>query len=279
MGGSDVPANTTSTTTTDIPPEFKPYATQLLNRGVAASNTPYAPYPGARTTGFSINQNRAGTDIYNLGNQGRADAAVGREALLGAARGDYLDPASNPYLQSTYNQAARGLTDAYSTGTAAQTDAAAARAGALGGSAYNQQTAMNQYGLGRNLSDLATDIYGGNYQQERQRQLTAAAGLPTFNQQQLAPSQQLFDIGAQQQALGQHGLDINYADWLQQQQWPLQQLDILGSTIGQAMGHAGTSTQTAPYTGGQYNPWSGVLAGGLGAGALYNQYAQGGGGG
>lgn len=337
MGGSSTPANTTSTTTTDIPPEFKPYATELLNRGVKASQLPYTAYTGARTTGFTGPQSQALTNIQNISGSSIDDRERARYALTNAVtgnysnsmtrgdysnaisrgeynnatmRGDYLSPASNPWLQATYNQGAQSLTDAYSTGTAAQTDAAAARAGALGGSGYNQQTAMNQYGLGQNLANLATDIYGGNYQSERarqdaavqqerqnqvgailaerqnqvaaiqaerQNQLAAATGFPTFNQQSMAPSQTLFDIGAQQQALGQHGLDISYADWLQKQQYPLQQLDILGSTIGQAMGHGSTTTTTAPYTGSQYNPWSGVLAGGLGAGALYNQYAQGGG--
>lgn len=300
IGGSDQPANTTSTTTVDIPPEFKPYATQLLNRGVAASNLPYQQYAGQRTSGFAAPQTQALTNIQNLSGAAIDDKERARRALTQSVigqysnptmRGQYLNPATNPWLKATYNQAAQGLTDAYSTGTAAQTDAAAARAGALGSSGYNQQTAMNQYGLGRNLSELGTQIYGGNYQTERSRQdaavqaerqnqLAAASGFPTFNQQAMAPSQTLFDIGAQQQALGQHGLDIGYADWLQKQQWPMQQLDVLGSTIGQALGHGSQTTTTQPYTGGQYNPWAGVLAGGLGAGALYNQYsgATGGGG-
>lgn len=82
----------------------------------------------------------------------------------------YKNPGSNPFLQETYNQAAQDLVGQYQIGTAAQTDAAAARAHALGGSAYNELTAKNQYGLGQNLKNLATDIYGQNYQAERGRE-------------------------------------------------------------------------------------------------------------
>jgi hypothetical protein len=96
--------------------------------------------------------------------------------------GKYLDPSTNPWLKSTYDQAARSVSDAYNTTTQPRTDALFNKAGAFGpqNSAYAEQVARNQFGLGQNLSDLANNIYGGNYQQERKNQLAATTAAPDF---------------------------------------------------------------------------------------------------
>lgn len=106
--------------------------------------------------------------------------------LLSTIRGDYLNPASNPYLQDTYNMAAKSLTDNYSMATAPQTAALFGRGGQAFGdnSGYQQVQAKNQWDLGNNLQNLATNIYGQNYQTERGRQLAAASpfsGTSTIN--------------------------------------------------------------------------------------------------
>ena len=94
--------------------------------------------------------------------------------------GKYLNPSTNPYLADTFNQAAKGVTDQYQTSIApslmAEGEVASGGGpGALANnSAFNQAQWQNQYGLGQTLNNLATDIYGGNYQQERQNQLAAA---------------------------------------------------------------------------------------------------------
>lgn len=75
--------------------------------------------------------------------------------------GRYLDPASNPWLSSTYDAAARQVTPRVNS---------LFEAGGRYGSGANQGV------LGQNLSDLASNIYGTNYQNERTRQLAAAAG-------------------------------------------------------------------------------------------------------
>jgi len=100
--------------------------------------------------------------------------------LSNTLSGKYLDPSTNPWLTKTYNEAAKGVTDQYQTSIAPSLMAEGELAtgggpGALANSsAFNQTQWQNQYGLGQNLQNLATNIYGGNYQQERQNQLTAA---------------------------------------------------------------------------------------------------------
>ena len=96
--------------------------------------------------------------------------------------GNYLNPLSNPYLRDTYDQAARAVTDAYRSTTEPRTDYLFGRSGNAFGanSGYQETVARNQFGFGQNLSDLATDIYGGNYGAERNRQSAATLGAPAF---------------------------------------------------------------------------------------------------
>jgi hypothetical protein len=105
------------------------------------------------------------------------------EAQMGATiNGAYLNPQSNPYLRETYDQGAKALTDNYMTATQPRTDAMFGRSGqAFGGnSGYQETVARNQFGLGQNLKNLATDVYGGNYNRERQNQFTATQNAPSF---------------------------------------------------------------------------------------------------
>lgn len=109
--------------------------------------------------------------------------------LLSTIRGDYLNPASNPYLQDTYNMGAKSLTDNYNLTTRPQTDQMFGAGGqAFGGnSGYQEMVARNQWGLGNQLNNLATNIYGQNYQTERGRQLAAATPFSGTSQVQTTP--------------------------------------------------------------------------------------------
>ncbi|HZC82390.1 MAG TPA: hypothetical protein VE222_11880, partial [Nitrospiraceae bacterium] len=79
--------------------------------------------------------------------------------IIDTISGNYLSPSSNPYLQSTYDAAARQVTPRVNS---------LFEAGGRYGSGAHQGV------LGQNLSDLANNIYGTNYQNERTRQFAAA---------------------------------------------------------------------------------------------------------
>lgn len=92
--------------------------------------------------------------------------AAARGGLIDTINGKYLDPATNPYLDATYKHAA-GL-------VGADVDSRFEKAGRYGSGAH-------QGVLQEGLNNLATNIYGGNYQQERARQAAAITGAPTFD--------------------------------------------------------------------------------------------------
>lgn len=208
-----------------------------------------AQYPGA------LNQQVAPFNpVEQSAMQGTLTAAGGMGPLTGASEanltdtlsGKFLDPSTNPYLKSTYDQAARAMTDQYSMGTAPAMAAAAERGGGLGGSGYQDQSALSRFGLGQNLAGLATDIYGGNYQAERARQMQAQGLVPTVEQGILAPSQAQMGVGATQQQQSQQVLDTAWQNAMRQQQFPFTIMDQLGAALSTALGPAGQSMTTAP---------------------------------
>lgn len=202
---------TTGSNVTDVPEWQKPYIQSLLQQA---------------------SQSGIGTGTPLLG---PATAEYGRTIT-----GGYLSPDSNPYLRQTFDSAAKGVTDAYSNVVQPRTDSMFFGPGSMGGNtAYGQQVQQNQVGLARGLSDLATNIYGGNYQQERQRQFGAAGAAPGFTQQ---------------------GYSAAYSPYSSY-------LDV----IGRPFGTSGANTASQPYF---TNPAAGAIGGGLLGYQIGSQYRQ-----
>lgn len=158
----------TTTTTTDIPEWLKPFAMNLMNQAQPA-----------------FNQSVAGGPNPVLG--------ASQDQMMKTIGGEYLDPRSNPFLQETYEQGAKQIRGALSPSFGHMQ--------AFGGNSGFNQT------LGRSLGEFATDLYGGNYGQERDRQFNATMGGPGFATGQaggtFAPFSQYADLlkgwGSQQQ--------------------------------------------------------------------------------
>jgi hypothetical protein len=87
-------------------------------------------------------------------------------------RGDYLDPASNPWLQRTHDIGARNMTRKFYGATNALGSRMAA-AGRAGGGAHGSGQAIAEENLATGLGDFTANLYGNNYQQERSRQMGA----------------------------------------------------------------------------------------------------------
>ncbi len=308
MGAGSPPAQTTTTSKSEqrLPLYAIPYGRELLSRGVAESRRPYTPYLGQRIAGKnslmdlgirgvgeSVGANRG---LFDLGRSSIADILNQTDPIYGQLRsvsaGDYLSPDSNPYLKDTYNTAAQAVTDQYQNAIAPQLAAEAAQAGAFGGSAYSENRFRNQYDLGRNLNELSTGIYGGAYESERDRQLAAqqmlgqmeatragvATAIPGFAAGEQDLYNNAYQLGSLERDISQQYLDLNYANFLEQINYPLSRLDILGSILAQSTGRGGTSTSSVTGPGFQprYSPWAGAAGGALaGYGASNNYWGAG----
>lgn len=180
----------------------------------------------------------------NLANQGMWQAS---DTLMGR----YLDPASNPWLSATYEQASRPMVSQYANAIAPGIMAEAGRRGMMGSSAMDETLASSRDALGTNLSDLATNIYGGNYQAERGRQLQQMQLLPGTMAAGYYPQNALMGVGALGQQQQQSEYDTSYQNAVGKAEWPFNLLSGFGGALGQAGGGGGTSTTTTSGGGGK----------------------------
>ncbi len=278
--GGGGPGNTTVTNQVALPAWAQPYAGQFLgdtakyvNQGLASGY----PFPGQQLYGFTPDQ-VAGMNL------GAMTALQNSQGLLGPTlanvaatqSGSYLRPQSNPYLEATYNAAAAPVTQQFRDATEPGIQAEFARAGTFGGSAQNQAEGIAQQNLGNTLQNLGTNIYGGNYEQERQNQIRQQGLVPGLLDASFAPASELMNIGGVQQQFGQQVLDTALQNMKEQYNWPFQILGQLGAALPTAVGGAYSSQQTGPNPN-SIDPISGGLAGLLGLGGLLGTLGGGGG--
>lgn len=223
-----------TTTRVDLPKWQQPYvqsgfqsAQNLYNNG----GTPVAGFSGDTVLG----QNQARNTAIN-GTINPAASSLATNTLNGGFLG------SNPYLDATFNKAAL---------------------------ATQNQLASQFAGSGRNidaseglrsqqLNDLATQIYGGNYQAERDRQQQTLGMSPALDQAQYTGANALMGIGAQTQA--------------QQQQ----ELDQPGNALDQYLQRVSGSYGQVTSQPSNRNPLAGGLGGAMLGSQIGGQYGYGG---
>ncbi len=262
-GGDD-----TVTQRQELPDFLKPYAPLYAQMGYNLTGLPFNPYPYETVAPFTQDQNAAMDMVRNRSLTGSPVVNAAQQQTLDTINGKFLDPATNPYLQQTFDTAADRVTDAFSRGTAAQTDARFARAGAFGGSAWNEIQGANQQALGDSLSGMAANIFGNNYAQERNRQQQASQFAPNLAAQDYRDAEALLNIGGMQQQQGQNYLTDDFSRFQQAQQYPYQQFQQFGQMFNPNLGM--NSTQTMPGV----SPFAGALGGALGGLGIYNAGQQ-----
>ena len=254
MSGGSGGGQTTSQS--GVAPEFQPLAGQGLLGALGllfpnGGTTPASMPPGQNysVAPFSPYQNQALSDIGGVTPLAGALGGAGAGMLGDTLSGKYLNPATNPYLTATFNEASKGLTDQYQLATAPSLmaegqQAAGGGPGALQGSGFQQQQWENQYGLGQNIQNLGTNIFGGNYQQERQNQLGALGQLGATQGALYAPAQQLFNAGANQQGQQQNVLNTGTQNAIRQGQYPWSLLGQFGGLFSQLAGGSSSTVQS-----------------------------------
>jgi len=256
----------------ELPSFLQPYAPLYAQMGYNLSQQPFNPYPFETVAPFTQDQNAAMDMVRQRSLAGSPVVNAAQQQTLNTINGKYLDPATNPYLQQTFDQAANRVTDAFGRGTAAQTaaqtDARFARAGAFGGSAWNEMQGANQQALGDSLAGMAANIFGNNYAQERNRQQQASQFAPNLAAQDYRDAEALLNVGGMQQGQGQAYLTDDMNRFQQAQQYPYQQFQTFGQLFNPNLGSQ--NTQTMPGV----SPVAGSLGGALGGLSMYNSGRQ-----
>ena len=256
-GGGSQPADTTQTVTQEIPEYVKPYAEDYLSRADVLSDRPFEQYQGQRIAGLD--------PLHTQGIQQTVDAATGQiiptatDTYMKTARGDFLG--ANPFVDQMFNRAAQGVVNQYTGTVMPNIDTAANRANALGGSAYQEYADRARFDLGQNLNNLATQIYGGNYMNERGLQQQAMMSAPQMLEGNLRGAQAMLGAGDIRRGVEQDRLNLAYEDFERARLHPYANLDVLGNALGISMGGGGTTiTQQPSFY--QANPLAGAIGGG-----------------
>lgn len=298
MSGGGGGGDSTVTQKSSFPEQVAPYVDPFMSQALSVSMKPYQSYTGQRIAPFTDAQNQAFGMTQNIANASNAQIGGAQNALAGIMNGSNqisvgqnpLLGQNNPYLQQAIDAASQDVTRNFQNAVAPQTDSAFARSGAFGGSAWQQAQTDNQHQLTTDLGNIANSMRMGDYnlqaqlgesglnrqqqgqQQNIANQLAAIGATPGLSQAGYTNASALSSIGAQQQAQQQAGLDNAYNEWLNQQQYPYQQLGVMQGALSTLLGASGHDiTQTSPNPN-QSNPISGAIggaAGGLGlAGSL-----------
>ena len=217
-----------------------------LNRGMMGS-------PQEQAFGGYINNTLRQPQVDLQGAQGMAHlgmmgAVPGIGQLAQTAQGGYLN--SNPYLDGMFNSAAQNMGRQFdrASNQVNATFGAGGRANS-GAHAYAMGEAAEQYS--DSLAGLANNIYGGNYQQERGRQMQAAGSLAGMGFQGAGLNNQLFDsvnraqAGAASMVPTHTGLQYGNID----------QIGQVGAQLDQQAGHY-LQDDINRFNHSQQGPWS-----------------------
>jgi hypothetical protein len=258
QGGGGGPQQSTSYTS-NVPEYAKQPFMDLVGKAESLSNSPYQPFTGQRIEGFSPLQQQAQTQAANQGVSAQTQQAAGLAGV--GATASFTQPGMaerymTPYMQNVVDiQKREAVRDAdiATTGRNAQ----AVNAGAFGGSRQAIMDAEANRNLQTGLGDIqarglqsAFESGQGQFNSEAGRMLQGAGTLGQLGQslfgQQMDVTQMQDAMGAQQQALGQRGLDTQYADFQAQKDYPYQQLGFMSDILRGTQGSSRTMYSSAP---------------------------------
>jgi len=211
MSSGKAPKQPTSQTVTqtNIPAELLPYASQLVAKATALSETPYVAYEGQRVAGFNPLQQQGMQSIQGMRPSSQIGQATGLAGLAGlrAAQGPEQYTGANveqymsPYMRNVVEQQQLGAIRDYQRELPGLASVAT-RVGGLGGT----RQALVQAEAQRNLQDRLAGIQASGTQaafENAQQQFNAqqAAGL-NYLAQQLGAAGMLGELGSREYEQG-----------------------------------------------------------------------------
>lgn len=121
----------------------------------------------------------------NLRNRAQGVLQRGGSDVEQAFRGtllDFLNPGAteNPYLDQTFGRASDAVTERFNEAVLPGLNATFSSAGRTGGGLHQQALTGAAGELGDTLGGLATDIYGGAYEGDRNRAIQAGGLVPSY---------------------------------------------------------------------------------------------------
>lgn len=294
MDSPSQPTNQTSTVTnkTELPDEAKPLMNTMLSRASTLANQPYTPYTGDRIAGLTP-EHYVGLDMTTQrAIQGSPAINAATDHAANVFNNTYMNQGQelagrtnmysgeNPYLQGMIDTASQDVVKNYQNAVNPKLDAMDRASGSFGNTGVAQARTDAQGNLARELGNISTGMRYNNYNQsagleqqrlnnqlalygnERQQQANAMEFAPQLAQQDYLDAQNLLGVGDIYRNNSQQMLDFNFDQWLQSQQHPYKQLDVLGSALANTVGGSASSITSAPNAYAS-NPTAGMIGTGL----------------
>jgi hypothetical protein len=177
-------------------------------------------FPDSTVAQFGDTTNQALGMYKGIAGQGNPITAPAQNMLAGTLGGDYLDPNSNPYLQGMYDDAAGAVTRNYQEAVAPGIQAQFANSGRANSGLVNNALDQSRDTLSRNLGGMAANLYGQNYQNERNRQLQAASLAPQIGQMSYMDANQMLNVGELEDAKAQQNVTDQFNRYMFNQERP-----------------------------------------------------------
>jgi hypothetical protein len=237
-GGGGGGGDSSSTSRPFIPDELKPLANRYTDLAIQYSNTPWQGYAGQRYADLNSTQQQGLGMIQNRAVNGSQTMSNAEGALNNMLTGNQ----ANPYLDSLVNKAQQSVAENFSTMTKPQLESAGVRSGSFGNANLDQRMGLQQKAAAQQMSDIATQMYGNAYNTDQANKLQAMNLAPTYGNAAYNDAAQLLNAGGISQAQTQKGLDFGYNQFVDQQNYPVKQLQAMSGVLGQTMGNTTTSS-------------------------------------
>ena len=253
------PVESTNISTTEIPKYIAEPTADIIGEAMDVGKEAYIPYTGPRLAGLGQFEQDAAAQAQAMKGLGalRASQAYTAATASGAPALGGVSPYMTDYNQKVADIAAQKMKD--QSAIEQQTIAAnAAGAGGLDASRFAILEAERQKNLGTGLGDLYTKANAAAYQtalkaaqQDKAQQLRSGMAMGTLGAQaqtvEQADIQQQLGIGQLGRGLEQTALDIGYTDFLQERDYPKEQLGFVSNIIrGAPFGSKTTSVGQIP---------------------------------
>lgn len=274
MCSPSAPSQPTQTSQVTIPDYAKPQVERLLGKAEALTDSPYQNYGGERMATSTPEQQAARQDVAGMQQPGQFAAGTGLVgagglSALGAGQ-TYMNMATNPgaqqafmspYVQNVVDlQKQEAIRDAQKAQLAQ--NLGAARQGTYGGARQLLAGTERERNLQQNLANIqATGLQQAYDKAIQGMQFGTTAGLQgaqaatqagaTLGQLGTAQQAAGIDLAKAQEAFGamgqaekQKALDLQYQDFIAQQQYPYKQLGFMSDILRGSANLAGTGGKT-----------------------------------
>lgn len=231
--GSDTQKTTTQT---KLPDWVNKAAKANYATAAKIASRPYVAYPFQRIAGFSGDQNNAMSMLRNYAPQAQANGGAFSvpRVIDDIGEGGSIDKYMSPYIDNVLDRTQTRIRQATDYARQWQGNMAQHQGGAFGDARHGIADAeIEERGI-QQMGDAAANAYASAYDNAMGLRQYDINNLYNSDQATMAHQQafmqyldSLYRSGSNQQALDQNSLELAYQDFLRQQNYPIEQYNLL----------------------------------------------------